>query len=154
MNENAENQYRYTACGLDNVYLVGLPRIADRAGDETITIPYINQLHRLLRRQVAEKDTGLDHKEIRFLRTELGLTQAQLAQHVHKDAQTIGRWERGETPIDGSSEAVLRAMALEGLEGAPVRISELTLKSVQSTVTHNYNIDASDPAHYRPLLAA
>ncbi len=97
MIDSAEDQYRYTASGLDNVYLFGLPRFADRAGDETITIPYINQLHRLLRQQVAEKDTGLDHKEIRFLRSELGLTQAQLAQHVHKDAQTIGAGS-GEKP--------------------------------------------------------
>lgn len=153
MTFNAEDQFRYTASGLDNVYLVGLPRIADRAGDETITIPHINQLHRLLRREVAEKDTGLDHKEIRFLRSELGLTQAQLAQHVHKDTQTIGRWERGETPIDGSSEAVLRAMALEDLGGERIAIRELTLKSVQSTASHAYKIDASDPAHYRPLAA-
>ncbi len=153
MIDSAEDQYRYTASGLDNVYLVGLPRCADRAGDETITIPYINQLHRLLRQQVAEKDTGLDHKEIRFLRSELGLTQAQLAQHVHKDAQTIGRWERGETPIDGSSEAVLRAMALEDLGERRVSMSELSLRSVQSTASHAYKIDASDPAHYRALAA-
>jgi DNA-binding transcriptional regulator YiaG len=151
--DSAENQYRYTASGLDNVYLVGLPRFPDRAGDETITIPYINQLHRLLRQQVAEKVTGLDHKEIRFLRSELGLTQAQLAQHVHKDAQTIGRWERGETPIDGSSEAVLRAMALEDLGERRVSMSELSLRSVQSTASHAYKIDASDPAHYRALAA-
>lgn len=153
MSDNAATQYRYTASGLDNVYLVGLPMCADRAGEQTITIPFINQLHRLLRQQVAEKNTGLDHKEIRFLRTELGLTQAQLAQHVHKDAQTIGRWERGETLMDGSSEAVLRAMALEDLEGIHVAMSELTLKSVQSTASHAYKIDASDPAHYRALAA-
>lgn len=153
MSDIAENQYRYTACGLDNVYLVDLPRCADRAGDETITIPRINQLHRLLRRQVAVKDIGLDHKEVRFLRTELGLTQAQLAHLVHKDAQTIGRWERGETAIDGSSEAVLRAMALEDLGEQQVGMRELTQKSVQSTASHAYKIDASDPAHYRAMAA-
>lgn len=150
---NETEGYRYTACGLDNVYLVGLPTCEDRAGDETITIPSINQLHAVLQEQVALKDTGLDPKEIRFLRTELGLTQAQLAQHVHKDAQTVGRWERGETAIDGASETILRAMALEGSETEALSIRDLAGRAVQSLDRHDYRIDASDPTRYRPLAA-
>jgi DNA-binding transcriptional regulator YiaG len=147
-----DTAYRYTACGLDTVYLVGLAVCQDRAGDETIIIPNINALHALLREQVARKESGLDGREIRFLRTELGLTQAQLAQVVHKDAQTVGRWERGETSIDGASEIILRAMTLEELqENVPIR--ELAQRSVQSLDLHAYRIDASDPEHYRPIAA-
>lgn len=152
MSKDGETPYRYTACGLDNVFLVGLPQCTDRAGDETITIPNINVLHATLLLAVAQKPTGLDPKEIRFLRTELGLTQAELAQVVHKDTQTIGRWERGETPVDGSSETVLRKMALEEL-GEVTSVRELATFSVPTAASVAYNIDASDPAHYRQMAA-
>ena len=156
MSNETEAGFRYTACGLDNVYLVGLPVAEDRAGDTTITIPHINSLHSLLRDEVAQKSSGLDPKEIRFLRTELGMTQAQLAQLVHKDAQTVGRWERGDTAIDGASETILRAMTLEDLyptERQPLSIRDLTARSVRSLESHDYRIDASNPAEYRAIAA-
>ncbi|TAJ73708.1 MAG: helix-turn-helix domain-containing protein [Phenylobacterium sp.] len=156
MSNDTETGYRYTACGLDNVYLVGLPVVEDRAGDETITIPCVNQLHALLRSEVANKSTGLDPKEIRFLRTELGMTQAQLAKLVHKDAQTVGRWERGDTAVDGASETLLRAMTLEALDPEqkhPFSIRDLTVRAVQSLEHHDYRIDASKPGEYRALAA-
>ena len=34
------------------------------------------------------------------------MTQAELARVVKKDHQTVGRWERGETPLDQNAEAV------------------------------------------------
>ncbi len=148
MNDMAETHYRYTACGLDNVFLVGLPLAEDRGGDQTITIPSINKLHAVLRRAVAQKDGGLDPKEIRFLRSELELTQAELARVVHKDAQTIGRWERGETQIDGNSETLLRAMALEQDEGQPPSVRELSAKSVPTATPHLYNISVSNEGEY------
>jgi len=148
MNDMTEAHYRYTACGLDNVFLVGLPQAKDRGGDRTITIPSINKLHAVLRRAVAQKDGGLDPKEVRFLRSELELTQAELAQIVHKDAQTVGRWERGETQIDGNSETLLRAMALEQDDGNPPSVRELSSKSVPTAAPHTYNINVSNEGEY------
>ena len=152
MTESFENAYRYTECGLDNVFLRDLPVTRDKAGEATVTIPFINKLHRVIRLGLALKDTGLDPKELRFLRTELGLTQAEMAEVVHKDAQTVGRWERGETPIDESAETLIRLMTLETLNHE-VSVRDLARKSVPSATPAPQIIDASDPRDYR-LLAA
>ncbi|HEV7229119.1 helix-turn-helix domain-containing protein [Brevundimonas sp.] len=152
MTDPFENAYRYTECGLDNVFLRDLPVCKDMAGEETISIPYINQLHQVIRLGLALKETGLDPKELRFLRSELGMTQAELADILHKDAQTVGRWERGETPIDSGLETLVRLMTLESL-GQDASVKEIAGKSVSSASPAPHIIDASDPKNYR-LLAA
>jgi DNA-binding transcriptional regulator YiaG len=150
--------YHYTASGLDNVILIGLPTLTDDAGEVVINIPYINDLHRLLSEKVASKPTGLQPKEIRFLRTQLGLTQAELAKVVGRDTQTVGRWERGETAPDQSEEMVIRAMALEhvgGREAVP-EMGVLARMTTKSAADQPFLIDASDPSNYRavePLAA-
>lgn len=145
--------YRYDECGLDNVVLQNLPLCLDDDGEEVISIPNVNLLHSMLFVQVAGKDTGLAPKEIRFLRSEMGLTQAQLADMVGRDAQTIGRWERGETPIEKAHEMVLRKAALEHAHQEVQTMTELARKSVPSADGKPYLIDATDPEHYR-LVAA
>lgn len=142
--------YHYTQCGLDDVYLVNLPSAFDRAGHNTITFPNINELHAVIREQVALKLSGLNGREIKFLRTELGLTQAALAKQLHKDSQTVGRWERGETDIDGGSETLLRVMALEDLAGEGATVQELARRVIAAPTPEPYRIEASDPEHYRP----
>ncbi len=69
--------HRYDECGLDNVILKGLPVVVDDDGEEVITIPNVNMLHRVLAATVASKETGLQPKELRFLRTELGLNSSR-----------------------------------------------------------------------------
>ncbi|MET0273831.1 MAG: helix-turn-helix domain-containing protein [Phenylobacterium sp.] len=146
--------YRYDECGLDNVILKNFRVCTDDAGEEVVTIPNVNLLHKVLTCVVASKPSGLQPKEIRFLRTELGLTQAQLAALVGRDAQTIGRWERGETAPEQSHEMVIRMRALEQLGEAELpSIEELARRTVKSSVEPPFLIDARDPAHYRPMDA-
>ncbi len=148
-------EYRYDECGLDNVILRGLPVVTDDAGEEVVTIPNVNLLHRVLMAAVASKATGLQPKELRFLRTELGLTQAELAALVGKDTQTIGRWERGETSMEKSAEMVIRARALETARVDEfLSMDELARRSVQSAIQAPFLIDASDPNDYRSLKEA
>lgn len=146
--------YRYDECGLDNVVLKDLPVLLDDEGNASVTIPHVNALHRLLTSMVATKPSGLQPREIRFLRTEMELTQAQLAALVGKDVQTIGRWERGETPIERSAEIVIRARVLQanGTEALPPmeKLSEWTLASPSMPP---FMIDASNPADYQPIAA-
>lgn len=145
-------QYRYDECGLDNVILVGLEACTDDAGEAVITIPNVGGLHRAIATSVACKKTGLNGKEIRFLRTELGLTQAELAEIITKDAQTVGRWERGEHPIDQTAETVFRALVLQRLgDGGMPPIEELARRNVQSSGERPFFIDASNPANYHEV---
>jgi DNA-binding transcriptional regulator YiaG len=145
--------YPYTASGLDNVILRGLRVLTDDAADVVIGIPNINGLYQLLAREVATKSTGLRPKEVRFLRTQLGMTQAELAQVVGRDTQTVGRRERGETAPDQSEEVVIRALALEfvgGRQAVPEMIA-LARMTTKSASDQPFIIDASDPENYRPV---
>ncbi len=108
-------KYHYTECGLNNVIIEGLPVFLDDEGDEVVEIPFINDLHREIASGIVTHDQGISGAELRFLRSEMGMTQAELASLVHKDKQTVGRWERAEWEIDGSSETIIRKLAVEKL---------------------------------------
>lgn len=145
--------YHYDECGLENVVLKDFPVIVDDAGEEVISIPNVNRLHQVLVRAVASKSVGLQPSEIRFLRTEMGMSQAELAKIVGKDTQTIGRWERGETEIDKPAEIVIRLRAFEFIGGADFGIEEIAQRTVNSAVHPPILIDAHDPNDYRPIAA-
>jgi DNA-binding transcriptional regulator YiaG len=140
--------YRYTRCGLDNVLLVGLTLLTDDAGEQVIKIPYVRKLHKLIAEMLAEKPSGLTPRELRFLRTELGLTQSELAALVHKDHQTVGRWERGETPLDPAAETIIRMRVLEWV-GRKQSVQEVSKRAVPGAGPWQITIDAHDPEHYR-----
>ena len=103
-------RHHYTECGLANVWIEGL-RIEDDAGEKTIRIPNVRSLHHLISREVVTSPGTLTGPELRYLRTEMGFTQTQLGELVHRERLTISRWERGEVTPDGATEAYLRLLA-------------------------------------------
>ncbi|WGU40348.1 helix-turn-helix domain-containing protein [Phenylobacterium sp. NIBR 498073] len=146
--------YRYDECGLDNVILVGLEVVEDDVGDSSITIHNVDGLQRAIVEGIAKKKTGISGRELRFARTELGLTQAELAMVVSKDVQTVGRWERGEFPIDPTAETVIRVLALQHVEAALPAVEQMASWSVASSGEPPIYIDASDPDNWRPMPMA
>lgn len=150
MKKMAKIDYNYNECGLDNVILKDLDALINNAGDQVVRIPAINALHKVLLEAVAVKEGGLNGKEIRFIRTELGLTQSELAKLLGKDGQTIGRWERGENPIEQSADTLVRIMAIQHLNGGVIpSIDELAMKSTPSSIQKPYIIDSKDPKNYK-----
>ncbi|MER8799330.1 helix-turn-helix transcriptional regulator [Mesorhizobium sp. M0998] len=125
------NAHHYTESGLLNVYIEGIAVEVDDDGDDIITIPAVNELHQVIALGIVSHAKGMSGDELRFLRSEMGLTQAELAALVHRDKQSIGRWERNEIDIDSSAEALVRRLAIEKL-GLPVDagIDELSRRSV------------------------
>jgi transcriptional regulator with XRE-family HTH domain len=148
--------YHYTEAGLDNVFIHGVTFVTDDAGDDTITIPYVNGLHKAIASALVGKPSNLTGKELRFLRTEMGMTQAELAAIVHREPLAISRWERGEVAgIDANAEALIRLHAREVLELAvEASVKEIAGFSVPSALSPRIDIDGSDPANYRPMKAA
>ncbi|MBL4596647.1 MAG: helix-turn-helix domain-containing protein [Robiginitomaculum sp.] len=146
--------YHYRACGLDNVMIMSLPVESDDAGEIVIRIPNIKGLHRVLAHCLIVQPNALKGKELRFLRTEIGMTQAQLADVIRKDPQSIGRWERAEHPIDQTAEVLIRQLVSEklGLETS-LTIEDLSKFSIQSSTSQRIEIDGSGPAQYRPVAA-
>jgi len=145
--------YTYDECGLDNVVLKDFPIQVDDAGEEVITIPNVNLLHCVLVNAVATKPGGLTPAEIRFLRSEMGMSQAELAKLVGRDGQTVGRWERGETPIDQAAQMVIRRKAVEHASLDDISIETLAERSTYSAVQEPIRIQADDPNNYRPVAA-
>lgn len=126
--------YHYTESGLLNVYIEGLSPMTDDDGDEVIQIPAINELHCAIAQGIVSHGKGMSPQELRFLRTEMGLTQDELARLVHKDKQAVGRWERGERPIGGATETVIRSLAIDNLklDALPGGTEQLSKSSVPS----------------------
>ncbi len=147
--------YHYRECGLDNVTIDGVVPCRDDDGDEVITIPNISGLHRAIATAIVHHKAGMSGKELRFLRTEMGMTQAELATVVHLDAQSVGRWERGECPIDPNAEALIRLLAVERLKlkSNTGSVEELSRWCVSKAAPQPILIDGNDPKNYRPLAA-
>jgi len=147
--------YQYTECGLDNVMIENMQVVVDDTGEEVYEIANILGLHKVIAACIIRHPHGISPKELRFLRTEMGMTQAELAEIVKKDHQTVGRWERGEKPIDQNAELLIRLLAAERLE-LPQHdtIEELAGRCVPAAEMQIITIDGGDPRNYRPVLKA
>ncbi|MFJ6323835.1 MULTISPECIES: helix-turn-helix domain-containing protein [unclassified Rhizobium] len=148
--------HHYTESGLQNVVISGILVEVDDEGDEIITIPHVNELHQMIALGIVTHPKGISGDELRFLRTEMGLTQAEMAQLVHRDKQSIGRWERAEVEIDSTAEAIVRRLAIETL-GLPADLgmAELSRRSVPTAESQRIQIakTESDTQPYE-LIAA
>jgi DNA-binding transcriptional regulator YiaG len=148
-------EYRYTDCGLDNVTIAGVRFIIDDSGDEVVSIPNVNGLHKAIAQSIIARKSSMIGAELRFIRTEMGLTQAELAGLVHREPLAVSRWERGESPLDSNAEALIRLHAMENLsiEDRP-SVKEISGWCVPTAVDQTHQIDGSDPANYRQLPIA
>ena len=148
------DDYNYTECGLDNVIIEGLEPVVDDDDDLVYTIPNIAGLHRVIAQGIVMHEKGISGKELRFLRSEMGLTQAELAKAVHREPLAVGRWERGEIEIDSNAEALVRLLAVQRL-GLQIEtdIEVMSARCVPTVEVQPIIIDASDPETYRPIAA-
>lgn len=146
--------YRYTECGLDNVIIHGVEFIVDDDGEKVVSIPNINGLHRAIAKSILLRRNSLSGKELRFIRTEIGLTQAELAAIVHREPLAVSRWERGECPIDNNIEAIIRLVAMEKLEVETNHsVQELTGWCIPKAAAQSIDIDGHNPENYQPMAA-
>lgn len=154
MIKTEQQPYHYTECGLDNVFIYGMNPITDDKGEKVFSIPKINKLHKSITEDIVSKQAMIAGKELRFIRTRMGLTQSELAKIIHKDHQTVGRWEREETLIDQNAELIIRLLAIEKLE-LRIKIDlEATAEiNIEKARTCNINIDGSN-ADYKPYKQA
>lgn len=120
--------YHYTECGLDDVYLVsGYEREATGYG-EAVSVKKADDLHVEIGFYLATEEKMLTGKELRFLRKEMGLTQAELGQYVGLDAQTVARWEKDQYPVTPAADIVIRLLYLEHIGRLPEKLREMLNK--------------------------
>lgn len=107
--------YHYTECGLDSVYLKNGYEVAEVDGEECVGIQDIEGLHQAIGHCLVSKSELLEPREFRFLRIEMGLSQAALGDLFGCEGQTIARYEKGQSPTPKSTDTLIRAIYLEYL---------------------------------------
>ncbi|MFZ4652283.1 MAG: helix-turn-helix domain-containing protein [Rubrivivax sp.] len=109
--------YHYIECGLDNVYLTNGYVIKQTPYGEGVSVQDVPGLHRMIALTLARKRGAITHKEFRFLRGYLLMSQKGLGQLVGVDEQTISLWERARRKIAPASEAVVRLLVMDSANG-------------------------------------
>jgi putative transcriptional regulator len=109
--------YHYTESGLRNVWLVNGYSVRKTPYGEGVAIENLEGLHRAIARQIVRLPRPLTGAEFRFLRKELELSQASLADYLGCDVQALARWEKAKSRIPKPAERLLRALFRESDEG-------------------------------------
>lgn len=113
-----ENFYHYTESGLDNIYLRNGFEYVETPRGKGVVIQDMEGLHLAIGQMLAREKKNLTGKEFRFLRHELGLTQAHLAMLLKVDVQTVARWEKDQTQqVSGPAQGLMRLMYEEHING-------------------------------------
>jgi putative transcriptional regulator len=84
----------YTACGLDNVYLLNGYHVVETRRGRMIRIDDQQDLHRAIGEYLIKQKRSLIGKELRFLRHYLGLSQPALAALLGESEQSVARREK------------------------------------------------------------
>ncbi len=92
--------YHYLESGLRNIWLVNGFAVYETDYGRGISIDDVAGLHQVIAKRLIENKPHLSGGEFRFLRKELGLSQAKLGKLWGYDAQTVAIWEkRGRVPV-------------------------------------------------------
>jgi len=132
MGSRREN--RKYECGLDNVTLLDVRVFhCPNCGEEELEVPAVLELHRAIAFAVAEKPAKLTPREIRYLRTYLGLSGAEFARRMGVSSEAVSKWERVDRPLGmkTSAERLLRLMVLHGKPADTFRLEQLEETAVQ-----------------------
>ena len=117
---------KYDACGLPGVTLVDVEvSRCGHCGQYEVAIPRIEELHRAMAIALVRKSARLTPAEVRFLRTTLGWSGRELADHMGAAPETVSRWEHGKTPMGPQADRLLRLMVLHRTSPESVDLSQL-----------------------------
>ena len=103
--------YAYREVGLGNIILLNGVTTTHTPYGPMTHIESIHGLHRAIGLAIAETSAPMSGAEFRFLRKQLGLTQAELAARMHVTDQTIANYEKGKTGL-GPADPFMRALYL------------------------------------------
>ncbi|MBB3059718.1 helix-turn-helix domain-containing protein [Microbulbifer rhizosphaerae] len=108
--------YHYLECGLPGIYLENGFEYRDTAYGRAIAIRDIKGLHKAIGYHVVMKADRLNAREIRFLRSELDMSQKMLANTLGVSEITVRKWESDENKINRSADLLLRICYLQYIQ--------------------------------------
>ena len=114
--EEAKAPLHYTACGLDDVYLVSGYEVQQTRYGTGISVKNADELHAAIGEYIVANKKLLSGKEVRFLRHQMDLTQSELARLFGCSAQQVARYEKEESDMPGPAERLLRVLYSEHLQ--------------------------------------
>ena len=106
--ETKIGEYHYTESGLPNVWLLGIEVFECDCGERFAFIPCIQELHKLIARDLLTQENSLSGPEIRFLRKTMGLKAKDFAALIGVKNVTISRWEREEIAPPETTDRLIR----------------------------------------------
>jgi DNA-binding transcriptional regulator YiaG len=125
--------HHYLDCGLDNVWLEDGYDVHRTPYGKGISIRDTAALHHAIGRWMIAHPKPLDGADLRFIRTELELTQRGLADMLGATEQTLRLWEKyRKKPLPGPADRLLRALYGETLNGEH-SVRDMTEKLAIST---------------------
>lgn len=108
--------YHYKECGLDNVWLENGYIVKKTAYGKATSVDDAISLHKVLAMELAQKKGRITGKELRFMRTVLGMSQEGLGKCVGASEQSVSLWERtGKVPQ--YADSLMRLILSENLNG-------------------------------------
>jgi len=127
--------YHYKESGLENVYLMNGYTIEEVDGEEYVSIDSVDELWKAIGLNLVTNKKLLSAKEVRFLRSQMDKTQAEVASVLRVDDQTVARWEKGKVTLSGTADVAFRMLFLMSKvaqpEGTEILVSWLeTIKKL------------------------
>ncbi len=98
----------YPYASLPGLTLAGVEIYRCACGEEEVSIPRIEDLHRTIAGELLRRKGHLAPVEIRFLRKLLGWSGVDFAKHFGVTPETVSRWESGKKPMGPVAERLLR----------------------------------------------
>lgn len=108
--------YHYSSCGLSNVWLVNGYTERETPYGLSVSIPNLDDLHRIIGLGIISKAGKLSAEEVRFLRKEMGLSQKALAMTLHVQEITVRKWEKNGCR-NGPAQLLIRTLYREYVGG-------------------------------------
>ena len=115
--------YHYTESGLDNVWLVNGVKHHETPYGDGVAIKNVEGLHRTIGEWLVTLPKRWNGAELRFVRTEMDLSQKRMAALLGAEEQALRRWEKTRSkPIPGTPDRLVRGLYAEYLGSrCPVR---------------------------------
>lgn len=111
------DMFHYTSCGLRNIWLRNGFSIKQTAYGKAVAIHNVEGLHKAIGLHLVNNKKSLSGSEVRFLRKELDMSQAQLAQVLGVGETTVRGWENNRTKITKPADRMLRVLYREHVDG-------------------------------------
>jgi putative transcriptional regulator len=129
--EQQKAPYNYKGCGLDDVFLVSGYDLETTPYGGGIRIRHMDKLHDAIGLFLVTNRKVLSGKELRFLRTQMGFTQSDLARFMGCNAQQVARYEKDQNEVPGPADRLIRLLYKDHVKEAG---SRLAIKKVLDTL--------------------